>query len=520
MTTLISNNINISNKLTAVEFVNISKKFGKFPANDDISLSIENNTVHCILGENGAGKSTLMKILFGMYMPDSGRMKIYDKEVNFNSPYEAIEKKIGMVHQHFMLIEDFTVMENVILGDEITKGIRLDTVRSKKIINELIEKFNLGLDPEKKISEISISAQQKVEILKLLFRDSEILIFDEPTAVLSPLEVEDFFKIIREFKKSGKTVILITHKLNEVRIISDRVSVLRRGKLVYEEDNTDNSLDLGKLSRAIVGESNISETEVKVKTEGSIELSLELRNIELYKNKIKFLDRLDLQLKKGEIHGICGVEGNGQNEIVDIITGIEKNFTGKFISKIKNISLVPDDRLKKGMIKEFSIGENMILKNEKVNFITNNSLDKNSDKVIQNYDVRVSDKRSNLGSLSGGNQQKVIVARETELDNDILIFSHPTRGVDINATVFIHSKIIGERNKGKSILLISSDLDELLSLSDRLSVLYNGKIIKTFDMNKADIIVKSELEPEPEQDTEIIKPLYEQIGKLMIGIIN
>ncbi len=504
--------------MTAVEFINISKRFGKFPANDDISLSIENNTAHCILGENGAGKSTLMKILFGMYMPDSGKLKIYDKEVNFNSPHEAIEKKIGMVHQHFMLIEDFTVMENVILGDEITKGIKLDTGESKKIINTLIEKYNLGLDPDKKISEISISAQQKVEILKLLFRDSEILIFDEPTAVLSPLEVEEFFKIVREFKKSGKTIILITHKLNEVRIISDRVSVLRRGKLVYEEDNTDNILDLEKLSSAIVGESNISETGVKDKVVSSGELSLELNNIELYKNKVKLLDRLDLQLKGGEIHGICGVEGNGQNEIVDIITGIEKNFTGDFKTKTNNISLVPDDRLKKGMIKEFSIGENLILKDEKAKFVTSSLLDKNSDEVIQNYDVRVSDKRSDLGSLSGGNQQKVIIAREIELDNDILIFSHPTRGVDINATVFIHSKIIEERNKGKSILLISADLDELLSLSDRLSVLYKGKIIKTFDMNDSDVKVRNELEPEP--DPEITKPLYEQIGKLMIGITN
>ena len=504
--------------MTAVEFINISKNFGIFRANDDVSFGIKKNSVHCILGENGAGKSTLMKILFGMYKPDSGKIKIFDEEVNFNSPQEAIEGKIGMVHQHFMLIDDFTVLENVVLGNELTKGIKLNIPDSKKIIDDLIDKYNLGLDSNKKISEISISGQQKVEILKLLFRDSEILIFDEPTAVLSPLEVEEFFKIIKEFKNSEKTIILITHKLNEVRRISDRVSVLRKGKLVYEENNYENNLDLEELSKAIVGESNVIQTGTKEKSEVTGESSLELTNIDLYKKNIKILDGLNLQLSKSEIHGICGVEGNGQNEIVDIITGLEINYTGDFVSKSDRISLVPDDRIKKGMIKEFTIGENVLLKDNKMIYASGKCLEQISEKVIKDYDVRVSDKNSLMSSLSGGNQQKVIIAREIELDNDILIFSHPTRGVDINASLFIHSKIIEERNKGKTILLISADLDELISLSDRLSVLYNGKIIKTFDMKEADVNGINEFDIELKHDK--YNPLYDQIGKLMIGITN
>lgn len=501
--------------MKAVEFKNISKSFGNCIANEDISFGIEENSVHCILGENGAGKSTLMKMLFGIYKPDSGVIRVFEKPVDFTSPHGAIDEKIGMVHQHFMLIDDFTVLENVILGNELTKGIRIDFSEIKKILNALIEKYNLGLNTDKRISEISISEQQKVEILKLLFRDSEILIFDEPTAVLSPIEVKEFFKIIDEFKANGKTIILITHKLNEVKEISDKVSVLRRGKLVYEQVN-DKKLDIETLSRTIVGEAALIKTEEKEDLKDNAEEILSLKNISFVRDKVKVLDELNLRLRKGEIHGICGVEGNGQNEIVDIITGLEKDYSGEVIKKVKKISLVPDDRIKKGMIKEFSIGENIFLKDEEKYIITKSALQKISQKIKDDYDVRLGDINSGLSSLSGGNQQKVIVAREIGLDNDVLIFSHPTRGVDINATLFIHSKIIDERNKGKSILLISSDLDELVSLSDRLSVLYNGKIVKTFESGELNVPDKSEISLE--MDIETTRPLYEQIGKLMIGI--
>ena len=352
-------------QLTAVEFINISKKFGSFYANEDISFAVKKNSVHCILGENGAGKTTLMKILFGIYKQDSGVIKIFDNEVRFISPHDAIDNKIGMVHQHFMLIEDFTVLENIILGYEKTKNFKLDVKGTEVILNELIEKYNLGLELNKKVSDISISGQQKTEILKLLYRRSEILIFDEPTAVLSPVEVKEFFKIIDTFKADGKTIILITHKLNEVKEISDRVSVLRRGKLVYETDNNRKQLDINKLSNAIVVEElsgkDFHLNKIPDTNPENINF-LTLKNIHLKKNNVSALNGLDLELKKGEILGICGVEGNGQNEIVDVITGLEKNYQGSINSVTENISLVPDDRLKKGMIKEYSIGENIFLR--------------------------------------------------------------------------------------------------------------------------------------------------------------
>lgn len=505
--------------LTAVEFKGISKKFGNFYANEDITFAVKKNTVHCILGENGAGKTTLMKILFGIYRQDSGIVKIFDEEVNFSSPHDAIEKKIGMVHQHFMLIEDFTVLENIILGYEKSNGIKLDFKNTEIILNDLIAKYNLGLDLNKKVSEVSISGQQKTEILKLLYRKSEILIFDEPTAVLSPVEVKEFFKITDTFKADGKTIILITHKLNEVKEISDMVSVLRRGKLVYETDNDRKQLDIEKLSNAIVGE-ELSGSSVHLnKTDNENYeriVYLSLKNIHLKKKNVSVLNGLDLELIKGEILGICGVEGNGQNEIVDVISGLEKNYRGEYVSVSDRISLVPDDRLKKGMIREYSIGENVFLKKAKGSFITNKVLTGISEKIIEKYDVRVSDVDSALGSLSGGNQQKAIFAREIELDNDILVFSHPTRGVDINATLFIHSKIVEQRNIGKAVLLISSDLDELISLSDRLSVLYNGSIVRTFGSGELKSFTEDKLLPEIDAKSNL--SLYEEIGKLMIGM--
>lgn len=501
--------------MSAVTFKNISKRFGDCISNEDISFEIKRNTVHCILGENGAGKSTLMKILFGIYQPDEGEILLNGDPVVFESPHDAIEKKIGMVHQHFMLIDDFTVLENVILGMEQIKGIKLDIAGSKRKLTELIDRYNLGLDPDAKISELSISQQQKVEILKLLFRDSDILIFDEPTAVLSPVEVNEFFKIISSFKESGKTILLITHKLNEVKEISDKVSVLRKGRLVYEEINNDD-LKIDELSSAIIGDSVRAQRCKKEDTRNIRKNIMELKNISLERYGVKVLNKLDLELTTGEIHGICGVEGNGQNEITDIITGLEDLFQGSRQTWTDKISLVPDDRIKKGMISEFSIGENIILKSRGYNFIREKQLGDISKSVIKDFDVRVPAVDAELGSLSGGNQQKVIVAREIDLNNDIIIFSHPSRGVDINATLFIHSKIIEQRNKGKAILLISSDLEELLYLSDRLSVLYNGTIVRSFGPDEIN-------SPAEEDALSLINDtqsssLQTKLGKLMIGL--
>ncbi|HEY5122422.1 MAG TPA: ABC transporter ATP-binding protein [Ignavibacteria bacterium] len=491
--------------MNAVEFTNITKKFGDFIANDNINFNVLNNSVHCIVGENGAGKSTLMKVLSGAYIPDSGYFNIYGEKKHFKSTHDAIASKIGMLYQHFMLIDDFTVLENVILGNEISKGMKLDFTEISRKLNELIELYNLGLNINKKISELSISEQQKVEILKLLYRDSNILIFDEPTAVLSPFEVDKFFEIVNKFKSENKTIIFITHKLKEVLVIADCVTVLRKGKKVYEAGK--NELNIPALSKAIVGEVSHRNLDIPREDKETHTSALKLENISLRKNKIIVLNGFNLELYNGSIHGIAGVEGNGQSDIIDVLCGLEKKFTGKFEPATLRTGVVPDDRIKKGMIKEYTIGENMILKNYKGNFINHKRLTGISEYIITEYDVRVSDIDSPMQSLSGGNQQKVIFAREAESDSEVLIFAHPTRGVDINATNFIHNRIIEQRNKNKAILLISSDLDELLSLSDTLSVLYKGRILKTFGNIQ-------KLLAEPGGNNKLV----ESVGKLMLGI--
>lgn len=493
--------------MNIIEFNNITKSFGKLIANDDITLSIQKSSINCIVGENGAGKSTLMKILFGSYKQDSGIIKINGNEVKFNSPLDAIDCRIGMLHQHFMLIDDFTVLENVILGSEITKNLKIDFYKSEKMLNEYIERYSLNLSLNKKISELSISEQQKVEILKLLYRDSDIVIFDEPTAVLSPIEVIEFFKIIYQFKIEGKTIILITHKLNEVKEISDYVSVLRRGKLVYETDRE--NLDINTLSKEIVGDVEIKNEICGYDYKGVPQVIAELKNVNLKKNNVQILNDLELKLNRGEIYGVCGVEGNGQNEIIDLLFGLNTDYTGEIKINTDNISLVPDDRIKKGMIKEFTVGENLIIKRKEYYTINNKSVRKIAEEVINKYDVRLSEISAPMESLSGGNQQKVIIAREIELGNDLLIFSHPTRGVDIAASSFIHSMIFEQKKNGKAILLISSDLDEILKLSDKLGVINKGRIVAEFDKNQFDL--QSEIEK---------TILLESIGKLMIGITS
>jgi simple sugar transport system ATP-binding protein len=498
--------------LKAVEFKNITKTFGNFRANDDISFSIEKNSIHCILGENGAGKSTLMKVLFGSYKKDSGEIYVNENPVNFKSPLDAIKSGIGMLYQHFMLIEDFTILENVILGSEITAKTGINYTESKRRLNSLIDKYKLDLNLDDKVSDISIGAAQKTELLKLLYRDSEILIFDEPTAVLSPIEVENFFKIIRNFKEDGKTIILITHKLNEVKEIADEVSVLRKGKLVYSVKRE--NLDIKELGKQIIGDlelsivisdDNLQAPEAKAEFE-EIDVLLSLQNITLTENGLTKLFNINLDLHKGEILGVCGVEGNGQSELIELISGLNKNYTGLYSKNVRKISLVPDDRLKKGMIKEFSIGENLLMRLPGKNVFSKRLLKEKEQEVIAEYDVRVPEVGDIMENLSGGNQQKAIVAREIKLNCDVIIFSQPTRGVDIKASSFIHQKIYNEKMNGKGILLVSADLDELLALSDRLAVLFKGKIVKIF---AGDEFLSGK------QNS---KELIGKIGQLMIGM--
>lgn len=486
----------------AIECKNIVKRFGNIVANDGITLKVNSNTVHCVLGENGAGKTTLMKMFFGSLQPDSGEIFVKGQKVRFRSARDAIGLGIGMLFQHFQLIDNFTVIENVILGKEITKGISIDWEKTRELLKSYIDNYNLGLELDKEIGELSVSEQQKVEILKLLYRDSEIMIFDEPTAVFSPYEVSQFFEIIRSLKKAGKTIILITHKLSDVEQIADFVSVLRRGKLVYETDRE--RLNIDEIAKQIVGDVVIKQSGESNKPglkKG--ELAVEIKNLSLVEKGVKYLSNLNLKVHFGEIYGVCGVEGNGQKELVDLMVGLRKPSSGVINIRSDGISLVPDDRLKKGMIREFSIGENVLLRKGSGMFWRRSQSKNIADKIVRDYDIRVTEGDVTMASLSGGNQQKVIVAREIFLNNKVLIFHHPTRGVDISATEYIHLKMLEQRDLGKAIILISSELEDLLKLSDRLGIMYKGTIIYEFD-------------EEALQNKNAL--LLEKIGKLMIGI--
>ena len=462
------------------------------------------NTVHSLIGENGAGKTTLMKILFGIYKQDSGKIFINGEQISFKNPLDAIKNNIGMVHQHFELIDDFTSLENIVLGDEETNYGFLNLNKSRKILVDIIAKYNLGINLDEKVCNISISEKQKIELLKLLYRKSEILIFDEPTAVLSPIEVKEFFNIIRKFKDEGKTIILITHKLNEIKELSDKVTVLRKGEVVYEVDR--DNLDIAVLSKEIVGElETVIDTNVRNDIKSS-EPFIEFNDVMFKRDNVLVLNGINLSVFGGQIYSICGVEGNGQSEIVDLLAGINKKSSGRIGMKFKGISLVPDDRIEKGMIKEFNTGENILIRNNKNEYISEDKIDKTSREIVEKYDVRLPSLNAALESLSGGNQQKVIFGREIELDNNILVFVHPTRGVDINATAYIHKIILEQRNKGKAVLIITSDLDEALKLSDKIGILYKGLIGKEFSRCEFD-------EDKAKRNT-----VLQNIGKAMIGV--
>jgi len=487
-----------------IEFKNINKKFGDFFANEEVSFRIMPNTVHSLIGENGAGKTTLMKILFGIYKQDSGQIYINGNPVSFKNPLDAIRNNIGMVHQHFELIDDFTALENIVLGDEESKYGFLNLDKSKKILIDIIAKYSLGINLNEKVCNISISEKQKIELLKLLYRKSEILIFDEPTAVLSPIEVEEFFKIIRKFKEEGKTIILITHKLNEIKELADKVTVLRKGKVVYEVDRE--NMDIAVLSKEIVGElETVIDLNERVKNL-SEEPFIEFNDVKFKKDNVSVLSGINLSVFGGQIYSVCGVEGNGQSEIVDLIAGISHKSSGNIKLKFDGISLVPDDRLEKGMIKEFNTGENVLLRNNKHKYISSEKIVNTSKEIVVKYDVRLPSISAALESLSGGNQQKVIFGREIELDNNIMVFVHPTRGVDINATAYIHKIILEQRNKGKAVLLITSDLDEALKLSDKIGIIYKGLIGKEF--------IRSEFD----ENTDKRNTVLQNIGKAMIGV--
>jgi len=483
-----------------IELKKICKSFGSVKANQDINISVKSGEILGLLGENGAGKSTLMNILCGLYKPDNGKIVINDQETYFENPGDAIKSGVGMVHQHFMLVPIFTVTENVILGNEKTGNLNyLKIKESENKVKEISEKYSLLVNPEEITERLSVGAQQRVEIIKVLFRSAELIIFDEPTAVLTPQEVKELFKIMNALKKSGKAIIFITHKLHEVREVCDKINILRAGMIVGEADPK--TVSNKELASLMVGRPvNLSLERKKNKTGKTI---LEVDNLSvLNENRELALNQISFNVKEGEIVGIAGVQGNGQTELVEAITGLRDFVAGKvsyFEKKMEYITPreihklgirhIPEDRQKSGVIANFTVSENKILNDYYQSPFSNNyimswgDVDRVSKTVVKNFDIRTPSITTLTQNLSGGNQQKLVVGRELSNNVNFLIASQPTRGIDVGSIEYIHKQLIETRNNGKGILLISTELDEILTLSDRILVIFEGQIIKEFTSN-------------------------------------
>ncbi|WP_199426044.1 ABC transporter ATP-binding protein [Thermaerobacillus caldiproteolyticus] len=480
-----------------IEMLNIRKVFGNFVANDNITLQVKKGEIHALLGENGAGKSTLMNVLFGLYQPDGGEIRVKGKTVNISDPNVANDLGIGMVHQHFMLVDTFTVTENIILGSEPTTGGMIDIKRAEKEVRELSERYGLAVDPTAKISDISVGMQQRVEILKTLYRGADILIFDEPTAVLTPQEIQELIQIMKALVKEGKSIILITHKLKEIMEVCDRVTVIRRGKGIGTLNVADTNPS--ELAALMVGR------EVQFKTDKKpVQLGkpvLEIKDLVVKDARgITAVNHLDLTVYAGEIVGIAGVDGNGQTELIEAITGLVKAESGSITlngQEITNlpprkiieagVGHIPQDRHKHGLVLDFPIGENMVLQTyykqpySKKGILNFKTIYEKARQLIQEFDVRTPDEYTKARALSGGNQQKAIIGREVDRNPDLLIAAQPTRGLDVGAIEFIHKRLIEQRDQGKAVLLVSFELDEVMNVSDRIAVIYEGKIVAIVD---------------------------------------
>ncbi len=478
-----------------VQMLNINKEFPGVKANQNLSLNVEQGSIHALLGENGAGKSTLMSILFGLYQADSGRILVRGKEVHIHGPNDATALGIGMVHQHFKLVSCFTVTENIILGMEISKGgIILDSREASKRVRALSSLYGLDVDPEAKIEDISVGMQQRVEILKMLYRDAEILIFDEPTAVLTPQEIGELMEIMRKLKQEGKTVILITHKLREIKQVAESCSILRRGKLVGEVRVADTSVE--EMARMMVGRDVSFHVEKSPAKSG--EAILELTDLCVRNARgLPALRSLSLCLHRGEILGLCGIDGNGQTELVEALLGLTALDSGTIRLKGQDIShrairqrldsglgLIPEDRHKHGLVLDFSLEENLVIHEydrspyARLGIMDPKVMRSHAERLIDSFDVRAGNgATTSARSMSGGNQQKAIVAREIERSPELLIVAQPTRGLDVGAIEYIHKRLIAERDRGRAILLVSFELDEILDLSDRIAVIHGGQIV-------------------------------------------
>ncbi|HEU7101700.1 TPA: ABC transporter ATP-binding protein [Streptococcus pneumoniae] len=475
-----------------IEMRDITKVFGGFVANDKINMHLRKGEIHALLGENGAGKSTLMNMLAGLLEPTSGEIAVNGQVVNLDSPSKAASLGIGMVHQHFMLVEAFTVAENIILGSELTKNGVLDIAGASKEIKALSERYGLAVDPSAKVADISVGAQQRVEILKTLYRGADILIFDEPTAVLTPSEIDELMAIMKNLVKEGKSIILITHKLDEIRAVSDRVTVIRRGKSIETVEIA--GATNADLAEMMVGRSVSFKTEKQASKPKEVVLSI--KDLVVNENRgVPAVKNLSLDVRAGEIVGIAGIDGNGQSELIQAITGLRKVESGSIELKgdsivglhprqITELSVghVPEDRHRDGLILEMMISENIALQtyykepHSKNGILNYSNITSYAKKLMEEFDVRAASELVPAAALSGGNQQKTIIAREIDRDPDLLIVSQPTRGLDVGAIEYIHKRLIEERDNGKAVLVVSFELDEILNVSDRIAVIHDGKI--------------------------------------------
>ena len=487
-----------------IEMNHITKKFGDFKALDDVTLHVEKGEIHALLGENGAGKSTLMSVLFGLYQPEDGEIYINEKKEDINNPNIANDLGIGMVHQHFKLVHNFTVLENIVLGHETVNAGFLKMTEARKKVVELSKNYKFNINPDAYISDITVGMQQKVEILKMLYCDNDILIFDEPTAVLTPQEIDELMEIMKQMAKEGKSIVFITHKLNEIKAVADRCSVLRKGKYIGTVDVKSTSKE--EMSEMMVGRKvNLN---VYKKEQQASDTVLEVKNLTI-KDQIhagkNAVSNVSFTARKGEIVTIAGIDGNGQSELVYGITGLihvesgqiilnGKDITNESIRKrcLDGMAHIPEDRHKFGLVLDYTLAQNLVLQTyyddrfQKNGFIKFDEISKYAKKLIEQYDVRSGQgEESIVRGMSGGNQQKAIIARELDRDPDIVIAVQPVRGLDVGAIEYIHKKLVEQRDKGKVVLLVSFELDEVMNLSDRILVMYEGEIVADIDPKTA-----------------------------------
>ncbi|MGO2082738.1 ABC transporter ATP-binding protein [Vagococcus sp.] len=480
-----------------IEMRDITKQFGEFKANDNINLQIKKGEIHALLGENGAGKSTLMNVLSGLLQPTSGQIYMDGKAVDFTGPTDASRRGIGMVHQHFMLVDAFTVTENIVLGDEPAKAGILDKKIAAQDIKKISKQYGMEVDPKALVSDISVGMQQRVEILKTLYRGANILIFDEPTAVLTPQEIDDLILTMKELVKEGKSIIIITHKLDEIKKVADRCTVIRRGKSI--DTVTVKDVSSQQLADLMVGRSVSFKTDKKAAHPK--QPVLEIKDLVVKESRgLEAVKHLSLEVRAGEVLGIAGIDGNGQSELIQAITGLRKvesgtvSIAGKEVTNLKprqitetGVGHVPEDRHKYGLVLEMTLADNIALQSyyhepfSKNGVLNQKYIDEYARTLIAEYDVRTTGETATAASLSGGNQQKAIIAREMDRNPELLIVSQPTRGLDVGAIEYIHKRLIEQRDDGKAVLVVSFELDEILNVSDRIAVIHAGEIVGIVD---------------------------------------